>query len=475
MTSATTFLPQEPYPSPPSYDEAIGRSLQSHQALGNQSTNGLTPHDFGTFNGSSGYRRGGGDDDERDMEEERDYEESRPLKMGRIPDTRAQYTFIQPNDTINPSHTNSTNNRRSSHQHQGQSPNIQNRYPGHQHNSSMIQQQQPYAPPPTSPLFNIPTAPPAPGPAPILAPLAPNISVPSLSSKEPSKNIHQQQIQPENNVIECTVEPTSSSSSYFAPMAAPVPLAGVPEIAGNGLINPQDISIADFKQTKRGTESCDMVLEDPYQLYRYFVAHNDRPTMHVVIAGHHIEKHETFETDSDGHRKPVTRNVRVDDFKIDFDLTPYISPRGTLYTAPDPKTGKTLTIREALEQYAEDENPFKEMHMHKMVAWDFEELTRAITHAIRSVHYRYTIEVSYPCTNNVVIAKSSAPLAVFMRNGWTKAFCFLSLVGIIFYPARELYKKVKDKILKSEFEMTISTRDFYTQNYWSIVDQVQYR
>ncbi|KAF9937345.1 hypothetical protein BGZ65_001565, partial [Modicella reniformis] len=148
---------------------------------------------------------------------------------------------------------------------------------------------------------------------------------------------------------------------------------------------------------------------------------------------------------------------------------------GTLYTTPDPKTGKTLTLREVMEQFAEEENTFKEMHMHKTVVWNYEELTRAITHAIRSVHYRYTIDISFPCTNNIVLVKSASSLANFMRSGWTKAFCFISLVGVIMYPAREIYKKVKDKTLKSEFQMTISTRDFYTQNYWSIVDQVQYK
>ncbi|KAF9355124.1 hypothetical protein BGX26_006973 [Mortierella sp. AD094] len=251
------------------------------------------------------------------------------------------------------------------------------------------------------------------------------------------------------------------------------PAAGIPDTPG--LINAQDISIADFKRTKKGVESCDKVLQDPYQLYRYFVAHNDRPTMHVLINGHHTEKREVMETDSEGKSRAITKIVYIEDFKMDFDLTPYISPRGTLYTAPDPKTGKTLTIRDVMEQFADEENKFKEIHMHKNVAWDYEELQRAITHAIRSVHYRHTIDISFPCTNNVVIVKSSSPLANLMRNGWTKALCCISLVGCIFYPAREIYKKVNSKTLKSEFQMTISTRDFYMQNYWSIVDQVQYK
>ncbi|KAF9326135.1 hypothetical protein BGZ91_002098, partial [Linnemannia elongata] len=185
-----------------------------------------------------------------------------------------------------------------------------------------------------------------------------------------------------------------------------------------------DISIAEFERTKKGVESCDPVLGDPYQLYRFFVAHNDRPTLQIVIKGHHIEKRETYETDSDGNRKLVVQNQYVEDFKMDFDLTPYVIPRGALFTAPDPKTGAIPTIKQVLEQFADEENPFKEMHMQKSIQWDYEELTKAITHAIRS---------------------------------------------------RAIYKKVKDKTLKSEFQMAMTTRDFYMQNYWSIVDQVQYQ
>ncbi|KAG0051283.1 hypothetical protein BGZ90_006848, partial [Linnemannia elongata] len=256
-------------------------------------------------------------------------------------------------------------------------------------------------------------------------------------------------------------------------LAQQTPLAGVPSIPG--LMNSQDISIAEFERTKKGVESCDPVLGDPYQLYRFFVAHNDRPTLQIVIKGHHIEKRETYETDSDGNRKLVVQNQYVEDFKMDFDLTPYVIPRGALFTAPDPKTGAIPTIKQVLEQFADEENPFKEMHMQKSIQWDYEELTKAITHAIRSVNYRHSISISYPCTNNVVIVRSASPLANFMRSNWTKFFCFLTCVGVIFYPARAIYKKVKDKTLKSEFQMAMTTRDFYMQNYWSIVDQVQYQ
>ncbi|KAI7819599.1 hypothetical protein BC939DRAFT_459711 [Gamsiella multidivaricata] len=401
------------YPSPPPY-EAIGRPLEDHLNIPQPGSSNLTPRDFGTITSLQ-------NDDDRDMEEERDYEESRPLKMGRIPDARAQYTFIQPSDTIN--------NVSAAH---GPFSRIQELFHHQQphnpvHHSSHSQSSNPY--------FN---------PPPSLSAMPPSPSSSTLRQQQEQQPRRRgsilKQSESEGQETSSVAAGTSSSTSYapppFPPPQQPIlpaPLAGVPETPG--FMNAQDVSIADYKRTKRGADSCDKILEDPYQLYRFFVAHNDRPSMHVLICGHHTEKSESYETDSDGNRKLVSRDVRVDDFKIDFDLTPYISPRGTLYTAPDPKIGKTSTIREAMEQFAMENNPFKEMHMHKTVAWDYEELTRAITHAIRAAHYRYTIEISYPCTNNLVIVRSSSPAANFMRNRWTKALCFISLVGFILYPA----------------------------------------
>lgn len=94
----------------------------------------------------------------------------------------------------------------------------------------------------------------------------------------------------------------------------------------------------------------------------------DSPYLFFMLPhiGHHVDKHESYETDSHGHRKLVSRDVYVEDFRMMYDLTPYISPRGIIYTAPDPKTGHIPTLREAMEQYAEEENPFKEIRMHKV-------------------------------------------------------------------------------------------------------------
>lgn len=56
-------------------------------------------------------------------------------------------------------------------------------------------------------------------------------------------------------------------------------------ISTAGLMSAQDISTAEFSSSKKGVESKDPILDDPFQLYRFFVAHNDRPSMHVLITG----------------------------------------------------------------------------------------------------------------------------------------------------------------------------------------------
>ncbi|KAF9417571.1 hypothetical protein BGZ94_009945 [Podila epigama] len=265
-----------------------------------------------------------------------------------------------------------------------------------------------------------------------------------------------------------------------------VPPAAIPTAAG--LLSSQEISTAEFSKTKKGVESNDPMLEDPFQLYRFFVAHNDRPSMHVLITGSHREIRKVGdhrkEDSEDGTPSTsasasasaaVTQIVKVNDFKMVFDLTPYISPSGTIMALSDTKTGKSRTLREVMEEHVEEDSPFKEIHMDKTVNWDFEDLTRSITHAIRSVNYRYTIEISYPIGNHQVVVHSSSALANFMRSAWTKTFCYMSCVGLVFYPLRNYFKKVNDTSLRSEFQMTISTREFYHHNYWNIIEQVHFK
>ncbi|KAF9144416.1 hypothetical protein BGX30_012874 [Mortierella sp. GBA39] len=349
--------------------------------------------------------------------------------------------------------------------------------------------------------FPMPSVPPAPPAIPSLPSMSPMSPMPPMPSMRPTHSISPPDVPELPELPDMPSLPTGPASmpsdtvptpragagagqgaeslppSFFMATATsesrPVPPSGIASLEGAPTCS--DISTATYKRTDRGVETQDLLLDDPFQLYRFFVAHNDKPQMHVLITGSHVEKKSTEKRVGDGTISTVHSKVKVCDFKIDLDLTSYISPYGTIKTLPDPKTSNKLTLREVIEQHVTEENPFKEMHMKKKVSWDYEDLTRAIVHAIRSVNYRYKIEISYPTSNNRVIVHSASPLAQFMRSTWTKAFCGISLVGIVLYPLREYYKVVKDKNIQSEFHMTISTADFMRNSYWKIVDQVQFK
>ncbi|KAF9312896.1 hypothetical protein BG003_005815 [Podila horticola] len=410
---------------PPTYDEAIGFASDPATAI----QRNVRPVPCDELQGAEVY----------DMEDEQDYEESRPLRTGVVPSTSSQYTFIQPQDhTRQKWWRQSKSHSQKYHYHKS----TQQSFSGYNRQSHHCQtpvqtlgeRHQAFtgAPPTMSasgPSTNGPYTPPSLCPQPYAA--ASGTHTPTALEDLPPVEAKPSLVDP-SAPPGINIPAISHSTSYAPPNGPPPslpqqlptyqrpaePFAGIPAVHENqGLMNAQDISIADFVRKASGDESVDPILEnDPYQLYRYFVAHNDRPEMYLLITGYHVEQRETVSTDSKGNR----------------------------------------TTSQAVQ-------------------WDYEELTRAIIHAVRSTHYRFNVEVSFPLKNDRVKVASSSPLAKFMRNPWTKAFCFLGVVGVVFYPIRECYKRVRKESIKSNFEMTLSTREFYQANYWSIVDQVRYK
>ncbi|KAG0091148.1 hypothetical protein BGZ93_007043 [Podila epicladia] len=427
---------------PPTYDEAIGFASDPAEAT----LRNVRPIPCDGLQGEEAY----------DMEDEQDYEESRPLRTGVVPNAPAQYTFIQPQDHTRQKwwkqskfHTQKYHYHKSTEEsfsdykrqrHHCHTP-VQTLGGGHQAFTG--------APPTTSasgPSTQGPYTPPSHCPQPYAA--ASGTSTPAILEGLPPMEAKSSSIAPSAppgiNIL------ANSHSTYAPPNVPPPPLsqqlptyqrpaepfAGIPAVHENqGLMNAQDISIADFVRKSSGDESVDPILEnDPYQLYRFFVAHNDRPEMYLLITGYHVETRKTVSKDSKGKTTTSTRLENVEDFRIEFDLTPFVDPRGVLYTSPDPETGQERPLRQVFDDHARDDNEFKELHLMKAVQWDYEELTRAIIHAVRSAHYRFNVEVSFPLKNDRVKVASSSPLAKFMRNPWTKAFCFLGVVGVVFYP-----------------------------------------
>ncbi|CAG8642432.1 13575_t:CDS:2, partial [Acaulospora colombiana] len=146
------------------------------------------------------------------------------------------------------------------------------------------------------------------------------------------------------------------------------------------------MSDANFHVSDRGVTSSDPKLNNEAEsLYRFFIAHNNKPQMAVSIHGYHSEwQDETYTyVDQNGDTKFATRSkhVEVTDFKYTCDLTDYIFPNGEVHIID--KENCKMNIMDLLKEYVENRNILKEIEMRKVVLWDYESLTKAISSAIR--------------------------------------------------------------------------------------------
>ncbi|CAG8695533.1 7520_t:CDS:2, partial [Ambispora leptoticha] len=180
------------------------------------------------------------------------------------------------------------------------------------------------------------------------------------------------------------------------------------------------LSDANFKRTQEGVCSDDDKLnKESESLLRFFQAHNDKPQMAVSILGYHQEsrtEHYVY-TDDQGRQQTGTRQhtQQVTDFHLNLDLTEYISEYGKIITVPK-KDEPAKEVKELLEEYIKHRNSLKEIEMRKVVNWEYESISRAITAAIRSQGYTNYITISYPLRNHIVAVHSNTKLSRFARH-----------------------------------------------------------
>ncbi|KAF9427840.1 hypothetical protein BGZ94_004024 [Podila epigama] len=405
---------------PPPYEEAI-----AHQVSSSVSTPSTVVHVT---------PREELETDVLDYDDEQDYEESRPFKYGTIPSGSAQYTYIQPQDHTQQKWWNGCKShwqRKNHYQKSDRYHHLDHDHDRHRVGPTPVltlasnQQQHPSNTGKPHTLL-VPTAPSlteiacggsSAAALPIPEPFATasvgcstmythetNADTGSTSKNDQSPPYDNRKYAPASASESCqqsesqrasTVHPSATTS---CPSSAKAEIyAGVPMLSNTGepaqtLMSPQDISIASFKRTADGDVSSDPILErDAYQLYRYFVAHNDRPELYVLITGTHKETRETTSTDSKGKTTTETSSYDVEDFRIEFDLTPFVTPRGLLQTTPNRNTSQARSFCQVFEEHAQDDNEFKEMHMEKTVEWDFDELGRALIYAVRSAYYHHDL------------------------------------------------------------------------------------
>ncbi|CAG8442671.1 12304_t:CDS:2 [Acaulospora morrowiae] len=237
------------------------------------------------------------------------------------------------------------------------------------------------------------------------------------------------------------------------------------------------ISDAEFQVSDNGVTSSDPKLNrEAESLYRFFIAHNDKPQMAISIHGYHsewVEESYTY-TDEGGNTKWATRSkhIEVTDFKFTYDLTDYILPNGEIHLTAD--KSPELDIMQLLKDYVEHKNILKEIEMRKVVLWDYESLTKAVSSTIRSQGYRNDIRITYPMRNHVVVVQSDHKFARLTRKFWFKFLCFITCLWIILLPLSWLYKKSYKNQLRSDFQMNIGPRDWFQQNVGMIVANVKW-
>nr|CAG8528734.1 1375_t:CDS:2 [Entrophospora candida] len=201
-----------------------------------------------------------------------------------------------------------------------------------------------------------------------------------------------------------------------------------PEGDEENMLSPPEYTVSDinFERSPEGVVSCDSKLNrEPESLYRFIIEHNDKPEMAIKIHGYH---HEEASQIGDSHNMPQDR--RVTDFLITLDLTEFILPNGRIYS-----NDSNVEVMEIINEYVNHKNKLKEIIMKKVIIWDYESLTRAISTIIRQ-RYRHHIEITYLRKNHIVKVQSDHKFSRFTEN----------------------------RLTKSDFYMSISPRDWYHQN-----------
>ncbi len=91
----------------------------------------------------------------------------------------------------------------------------------------------------------------------------------------------------------------------------------------------------------------------------------------------------------------MTKTRTVDEFSFSVDLSSYIDEQWwRVAVIPSTTTGKTVTLRDALEEYTDSNNKFKKVTLKKQIyGWKLAELQSKLTELVRSTGYRNCISI----------------------------------------------------------------------------------
>ncbi|ORZ24568.1 hypothetical protein BCR42DRAFT_403196 [Absidia repens] len=236
---------------------------------------------------------------------------------------------------------------------------------------------------------------------------------------------------------------------------------------------------AQYETKKSGLLSRDHHLNnDGEALAQFLQQHNVPPNMKIKFYGYHEETYYRSRNtrDEEGNwreeREPVTK--RVDDFNFDIDCSATVDStcRG-LYVLPDPKTGHIKTVRELCDDYVHEVNQLKELRLTKVIDWDYAQLTRAFTSAIRAHGYYHSVVISYELGNHKITIKTDSTVSRLSDNKAIRFLFFITCLWIFAWPILWLCKKkFGHSILKSEWAMKVTERQWYEDHVHEVLGQI---
>ncbi|GBC10637.1 hypothetical protein RclHR1_00980014 [Rhizophagus clarus] len=266
---------------------------------------------------------------------------------------------------------------------------------------------------------------------------------------------------------------SSSSGSNF-PISSERSISGV-HYGNDEIPSPPEYTLSDaiYKRDIDGVTSHDPKLNsEPESLLRFFMEHNDKPEMAIKIHGYQTEADDDNYTSTDSDRiVHCESTVERTEFNFTFDLTEYVSINGII------RTNDQKEIMELLNDYVKNESMLKNIEMKKVVTWDYESLTKAISTVIRQQGYRNNLRITFLLRNHIVHVESDPKFARFASNIWIQILFIITCLWIIFLPIFWLYKLYKasnKKQIRSDFTMTINEKDWFDKNVNSIIANVRW-
>ncbi len=155
------------------------------------------------------------------------------------------------------------------------------------------------------------------------------------------------------------------------------------------------------------------------------------PALFININGSHQNRY----TSRDSNGNTTTHTETVYDFKIDLDISHYISPIWSkIVCQPRPGSNEFKTFRQVLEEYCQTKKTFKDIILRKQVVWAYYEIYMICYNIVRSTGYCHNVSISF--TNR------ADEVQVHTGNAWNKmansvccrVMCVLSCLCVIFWP-----------------------------------------